>query len=172
MDQLLKNEPCIDRVVLGANWVWYCALPVYPYEIHGEKFPSLNAQKEALRSLGELIARLNCEGKSVYLVMNTPVSPIQDPKSEIQRGFDCIRILKVDPLKVRDFDELYGVFLANLQSCAQKSGATVIDPRVFFEASGVYPRLINGCHVYKDSCHLRASYVRDHVSYLDETVLR
>ena len=172
MEFLLKKDPGIDRVVLGANWVWYCSLPVYPYEIHGEKFPSEKAKKEAFDMLRALITRLHQDGKSVYLVMNTPVSPVQDPKSDIKRGFDGIMITKGDSLTVKEFDDLYGKFLSGLKSCAQESGATVIDPRDFFKKNGVYPRIANGTHLYKDSCHLRSSYVRDHVTYLDETINR
>jgi hypothetical protein len=172
MEFLLKKDPGIDRVVLGANWVWYCSLPVYPYEIHGEKFPSEKAKKEAFDMLRALITRLHQDGKSVYLVMNTPVSPVQDPKSDIKRGFDGIMIAKGDSLTVKEFDDLYGKFLSGLKSCGQESGATVIDPRDFFKNNGVYPRIANGTHLYKDSCHLRSSYVRDHVTYLDETINR
>jgi peptidoglycan/LPS O-acetylase OafA/YrhL len=172
MELLLKKDPGIDRVVLGANWVWYCSLPVYPYEIHGERFPSEKAKKEAFDVLRALMTGLLRKGISVYLVMNTPVSPVQDPKSDITRGFNGILITKVDPLTVQEFDDLYGKFLSGLKSCAEESGAIVIDPRDFFKKNGVYPRVANGKHLYKDSCHLRSSYVRDHVTYLDKTVDR
>ena len=172
MELLLKKDPGIDRVVLGANWVWYCSLPVYPYEIHSERFPSEKAKKEAFDVLGALITRLHRDGISVYLVMNTPVSPVQDPKSDIKRGFDGIVITQGEPLTVKEFDDLYGKFLSSLKLCAQESGATVIDPRDFFKNNGVYPRIANGIHLYKDSCHLRSSYVRDHLTYLDKTVDR
>jgi len=170
MNQLLKNDSGIDRVVIGANWVWYCALPVYPYEINGERFPSEKAKKMALHALKEMIGRLRRDGKAVYVILNTPVGPVQDPKSDILRGFTGTSTTNASPLTFHAFNELYGQFLWSLKSCTQESGAIVIDPLDFFLADGFYPRFINSKHIYKDSCHLRPSFVRDHVTYLDGTV--
>jgi peptidoglycan/LPS O-acetylase OafA/YrhL len=170
MNRLLESDSGIDRVVIGANWVWYCSLPVYAYEIHGERFPSAKAKKEAFHALKEMIGRLHQDGKAVYVILNTPVGPVQDPKSDILRGFEGTSTTNVDPLTFHAFDELYGEFLSSLKLCAQESGATVIDPLHFFLTDKSYPRLINGKHIYKDSCHLRPSFVRDDVTYLDGTV--
>jgi len=124
----------------------------------------------ALDELQRLIQKLRSQGKAVYLVLNIPVDQIQDPKSEMTRGFNGIRHVTLNPLTAPAFFSRYGDFLSRLKIVGQKADAIVIDPLSFFLANGSYPRLINGKHIYKDSCHLRPSFVREQVTYLDESV--
>jgi hypothetical protein len=170
VDRLLRDHPEIDRVILGANWVWCCSLPVAPYRIGIESFPSDKARSLALEALKGLIQKIRAQGKTVYLVLNIPVDPIQDPKSEMTRAFDGVTTSIATPLLASEFRSRYGGFLWQLREAGVKAGAIVIDPLDFFLADGSYPRLINGKHVYKDSCHLLPSFVRDDVTYLDGTV--
>ena len=169
-ENLLTQEKGIDRVVIGANWVWYCVTPVGPYAINGHKFPSDEVQKEALKSIGDMIVKLKQTGKKVYLLLNIPVGAVQDPRSSVSRSFSCTEVKDPAPLSVNDFDRQYGVFLKKLKSTGEQSGATVLDPLTCLSKDGVYPRSKAGIPMYRDSCHLRASFVRDHVTYLDETV--
>ncbi len=171
MERLLDEDPMIDRVVIGADWVLYCSLKSStPYRIHGHSFPSAEAQADAIHELQGLIESLKKRGKIVYVVLNIPIDPSQDPKSEIERGFLGVASRKVESLRVALFDSLYGDFLKRMKIACEQSGARVIDPLPFFAKNGIYPRLVNGAHLYKDGGHLRASYVRDHVTYLDEAL--
>jgi len=170
MEKLIRENKKIDRVVVGSNWVWWSCLPGFSYQIEGKAFPAEDAKVAALVSIRKMIHQLRDEGKAVYLVLNIPVDPIQDPKSEMIRRFDGVTISAVPPMTASAFCSLYGDFLFRLKEAGEKAGAIVIDPLDFFLASGVYPRIIHGKHIYKDSCHLRPSFVRDHVTYLDETV--
>ena len=170
VDRLLRDNTQIDRVILGANWVWCCCLPVAPYRIGNESFPSDAARSLALEALEDMIQKIRMQGKNVYLVLNIPVDPIQDPKSEMTRAFDGISTTIATPLLASEFRSRYGSFLLQLREVGQEAGAIIIDPLDFFLADGSYPRLINGKHIYKDSCHLRPSFVRDDVTYLDGTV--
>ena len=167
---LLAQEKGIDRVVIGANWVWYCVLPVSPYSINGHYFPSAEAQNEALVGISELIAKLKQLGKKTYLVLNIAVGPVQDPRSSVSRSFTCAEFKDPIPLTVNEFDQQYSGFLKKLKITAEQSGAMVIDPLTHLAKDGFYPRSIGGIPIYLDSCHLRASFVRDHIIYLDETV--
>jgi hypothetical protein len=170
MQKLIREDKKIDRVVIGSNWVWWSCLPGFSYQIEGKAFPAEDAKDAALVSIRKMIHQLRDEGKAVYLVLNIPVDPIQDPKSEMMRRFDGVTISAVPPMTASAFCSLYGDFLFRLKDAGEKAGAIVIDPLDFFLASGVYPRIIHGKHNYKDSCHLRPSFVRDNVTYLDETV--
>jgi hypothetical protein len=169
-ENLLTQEKGIDRVVISANWVWYCVTPVSPYAINGHEFPSVEAQKEALKSIGDMIEKLKQAGKKVYLVLNIPVGIVQDPRSSVSRSFSCAEIKDPTPLSVNDFDRQYGVFLKKLKLTGEQSGATVLDPLTYLGKDGFYPRSIGEIPIYRDSCHLRASFVKDHVIYLDDTV--
>jgi hypothetical protein len=172
MNHLLDEDNNIDRVVIGANWVMYCCIHLdAPFQIHGNEFPSHDAQREAISELGDLIASIRKRGKKVYLVLNTPNDIRQDPKSEMARDFHGVEKKKSDPISVEAFNGMYGAFLDAMKKTGTASGAVIIDPRDFLATNGVYPRMIDGRHLYKDACHLRATYVRDHVKYLDETML-
>jgi len=170
MEKQLDLDPSIDRVVIGAAWIIYCCNDSHHYQIHGNYFPSSKAQEDAVDSLRGLIANLRKSGKSVYVVLNLPMNPSLDPKSEIDRGFFGLHHKEIDPLKVAQFNSLYGDFIDRMAFSCRQAGACVIDPRPFFQMGGTFLRLINGIHVYKDGLHLRPSFVRDHLTYLDDTI--
>jgi hypothetical protein len=160
----------IDRVVIAANWVWYCPHPNAKYEINGNFFPSAKAMDDAFQSLQVMIQDLVKKKINVYLVLNIPVDKKQDPKSEVDRCFMGFNFKKENLLYVSEFDHQYAEFLNKMKIVGEASGAKVIDPRKYLAVGDVYPRIINGVHIYKDGWHFRDSYVREHVKYLDETV--
>jgi hypothetical protein len=170
LNRILNAHPEIDKVVLGANWVWCCCLPVASYRIGNASFPSAEAQSLALKGLRTMMQKILAQGKTVYLILNIPVDPRQDPRSEMTRDFNGVKVSPISPLTSLAFHSLYGDFLSKLKEVGHRAGAIVIDPLDFFLADGSYPRLINGKHIYKDSCHLRPSFVREQVTYLDETL--
>jgi hypothetical protein len=168
--RIINSIEGVDRVVIAANWVWYCPYPTAKYEIHGYYFPSPKAINEALKSLQNMIYGLTKNKIHVYLVLNIPVDKKQDPKSEISRNFLGFNSKNIDLLSVSYFNNQYGCFLTRMKIVGEASGAKVIDPREYLAVGDVYPRVINGVHIYKDGWHFRDSYVRDHVKYLDQTV--
>jgi hypothetical protein len=168
--RVMNNHPSVDRVVIAANWVWYLPYPAANYEIHGYHFPSSEAMDDAFESLKNLISHLQAKGVKVYLVLNIPIDKKQDPKSEVCRSFNGITSTKAESLHAKEFNERYGFFLDRLGAVGKEAGAVVIDPRDYLVSEGIFPRVIDGIHLYKDAWHLRDSYVRDHVKYLDQTV--
>lgn len=171
MDRLLEKDPKIDRVVLGADWVLYCSLKLpNVYHINGHAFPSPEAQEDAIRAMADMIRSLRKRGREVYVVLNIPIAPSQEPKNEVERDFLEVRSHPPEALSTKAFDADYGKFLDAFAKGLAASGSIVIDPLPFFGRDGIYPRIIDGQHLYKDGGHLRASFVRDHVTYLDETL--
>jgi len=168
--RILKIQHGVDRIVIAANWVWYLPNPAAKYEINGHYFPSPVAIDEAYESLKKLISQLKATGVKVYFVLNIPIDKKQDPKNEVCRSFFGVKSTKVEVLYAKEFNERYGSFLYQLGRIADKAGAEVIDPRNYLLSDGIFPRVIDGLHIYRDGWHLRDSYVRDHVKYLDRTV--
>jgi hypothetical protein len=168
--RIINTIEGIDCVVIAANWVWYCPHPNAKYEINGHFFPSPKAMDDAFQSLQVMLQDLVKRRINVYLVLNIPVDKKQDPKSEVGRGFMGFNFKKENLLSVSEFDNQYGEFLNKMKIVGEASGAKVIDPRKYLAVGNVYPRAINGVHIYKDGWHFRDSYVREHVKYLDETV--
>ena len=79
---------------------------------------------------------------------------------------------------VRDFREIkgemqitQGELMDRIKSLAEKAGAKVINPLEFLSKDGICFRFFDGLPVYRDGNHLRASFVRDHATYLDETII-
>jgi hypothetical protein len=54
---------------------------------------------------------------------------------------------------------------------ANRAGAVVIDPLDYLCGSSICPAFEEGNPIYMDPTHLRSSYVRDRVSYLDRTIV-
>jgi hypothetical protein len=169
-NRIIKTFSGIDRVVIAANWVWYCPNPKAKYEIHGHFFPSPEAIDDALLSLQNMISNLVKEKIKVFLVLNIPVDKKIDPKSELIRGFLGFRQQSGNLLSVVEFDNQYAEFLNRMKLIGELSGAEVIDPRSHLAVGNLYPRTINSFYIYKDGWHFRDSYVREHVKYLDQTV--
>jgi peptidoglycan/LPS O-acetylase OafA/YrhL len=171
LNRILAAHHEIDRVVIAANWVWYCSSPVYPYSINGISFPEPRAQKMALAALSSLIDRISASGRTVYFVLNIPVDKSLDPKDGILRGWCGPTVKNSSTLESREFFRIHGDFLKDLKATAVNHGATVIDPMDLFLKDGRFLRAdVENRPFYRDSCHLRSSYVRDHISYLDQTV--
>jgi hypothetical protein len=168
--RVMNSQAGVDRVVISANWVWYLPHPAANYEIHGHYFPSSEAMDDAFGSLKNMISQLKAKGVKVYLVLNIPIDKKQDPKNEVCRSFIGITSTKAESLHPKEFNERYGSFLDRLGVVGKEAGAVVIDPRDYLLSEGVFPRVMNGIHLYKDAWHLRDSYVRDHVKFLDQTV--
>lgn len=67
--------------------------------------------------------------------------------------------------------EHYGAVRQRLMDVGARSGATVIDPLDFLCSENVCPSVgEEGEAIYMDSVHLRPTYVREKVHYLDETI--
>jgi hypothetical protein len=59
-----------------------------------------------------------------------------------------------------------------LRKAAVRAGVEVIDPVSLLSTNGICPSLDDQNRpIYCDPHHLRSSYVRDHASYLDKTIL-
>ena len=69
-------------------------------------------------------------------------------------------------------ERLIGPLATALRRVARESGAIVIDPVASLCDAALCPATAaNGEPMYHDFAHLRPSYVRDHVTFLDRTLL-
>ena len=64
-----------------------------------------------------------------------------------------------------------GQLIDQIKDVANKVGANVIDPMDYLSKDGVCFRFFEGLPIYRDDSPLRASFVRDHANYLDETIV-
>lgn len=174
----LGNE--IDTVVIGACWWCYFVQWIKPDDdSHDEYFFDHAGREEllkggngvelALDSFSHLIQLLTSHKKRIVLVLNTPAGDALHPKNLFSGSrFGQIRYEEAAGIARSDFERDYGPIKDRLTAMASHSGATVIDPLDFLCSEGVCSALMpDGTPIYRDDTHLRASYVRNHVRFLD-----
>jgi peptidoglycan/LPS O-acetylase OafA/YrhL len=179
----LARSPQVERVVVGA--CWYCYFLIeggpesrfdYYYEKDGARAPlrsGLEGGEGALAALGEMLTRLSAT-KTTYLILNVPSGSALDPRRMISRdllgrGF----VVDTSGLNLSAFLTQYGRLRQRLTAIAKSAGAHVIDPIDFLCGDRICASVTdNGEPIYKDAAHLRASFVRNRVTFLDDTVRR
>ena len=159
----------IDTVVIGAQWTAY-----------HDTFIDYNHKKDEIGiNANQLISSLQFEmtklvnlHKKVYLVLNSPVDTLLDPKKLIQRSWIGAFTIKAQSIDRQNFVDKNADFQDKLKKAASASGAEVIDPVTFLCNAKDCPTLSDGQLMYKDAHHLLPSYIRTHIFYLDKAILK
>jgi peptidoglycan/LPS O-acetylase OafA/YrhL len=166
----------VDTVVVGAQWSGYFSLGTYFYK-QGSYFEYLKRGSEGTdKALGELetmLAIYKAGGKKCYLVLNHPIGVQLDPKRMLRRtwldrGGEIVRTQGISRV---DLSQKIEWISARLIEIANRAGAVVIDPLDYLCGSSICPASDGVNPVYMDPTHLRPSYVREHVGYLDRTII-
>ena len=162
----------VDVVVLGATWFGHFTAQRDP-EHYGEPSPLRPGVDQALHRLRKTIADFVNNDKRVYIILQIPIGVSLDPRQLIRRsvlppGFT----VAAPPLIQERIVKLVEPIDTKLRQVAADAGATVIDPVEFLCDGNICPIVSSdGEPMYFDANHLRPSYVRRHVSYLDKTIL-
>ncbi len=168
----------IDVVVVGAQWLGYFLGAHggrYYYDdsgIHRELGLQTIGSEKAYQALEAKIMELRGLGKKVYLIGNIPVGPEVDPSIMVRRSLLPIGFsINKSGIKKSEFLGKYGEIRQRLVDISTRSGATLIDPISYLCSDAVCPSVLDdGEPIYKDGGHLRPSYVREKVHFLDETI--
>jgi len=166
------NDPSVDTVVIGASWyVYFVADP--DQKRFGQPGPLRPGTDRALESLMLTVTELIGRGKRVYIVLQMPVGPRLEPHQMIRQTFlPPSAVVDVHSPELSEITRAIGPINSKLRELAGEAGAKIIDPVASLCTSTVCPvASAAGDPIYRDRNHLRPSYVRDHVTYLDETVL-
>ena len=112
------------------------------------------------------------QGKEVYIVLQIPVGKELDPRLMIHRELGSLTFNVVaSPVKRSDVNRQLAPTAAKLVEIAKRHGVGVIDPLDTLcndeECPTVDP---DGSPIYRDDGHLRPSYVRANVKYLDYAI--
>lgn len=188
VDEVLAyaNDPKVTTIVVGAQWFGYLSGKASG-QWFGNSSSSLNyyfddksefplgiqseGYKRALSSLQVMLASFVKQGKKVYLVGNIPIGKAVDPKAMVTRSVlneEFVEINYGGILKgelIRYFNPIY----QDLGNVAQASGAVFISPLDYLCGDSICPSLTpSGDPIYKDAAHLRPSFVRTQIPYLDK----
>lgn len=172
------SNPEVNKVVIGASWYSYFGKDskYYLQNNHDENKLYLSdpeTKKLALRYLESMLIKLNSMGKTTFLILNIPMGEALDPKNIINRSMhsdSSFYSYNYDGVKKSDLDK-YRDIDTSLIEIAHRTNAVVIDPKISLCSNGRCPSITDdGEPIYKDSSHLRPSFVRTQIHFLDSTL--
>ena len=170
------DDPAIDTIVIAASWYGYFVDPDprYSYYIVDSDFRgpiSLGSQgaARAFKAFEQMVRSFVRLGKTVYLVLQMPVDNAIDPQRMIKRSLLHLNF-SVDTRPVSRAQTVANLEPVDsfLRGVAQRTGSFVLDPLTVLCATDSCPVVDpNGNPIYLDGGHLRPSYVRNNIRFLD-----
>lgn len=164
--QVIADHPSIDRVVIAARWDQYF-VGGKDYLYYGRSLADPEVAAAALEDFGKMIRSLVDSGKKVLVVLNMPTALCLDPANAIGRDYLGRCSLRGDVLKKSDFLRADAGTRERIASVAMASGASVVDPLDTLSHEGICLKENAEGPVYHDAAHLRPSFVRKEIRYLD-----
>lgn len=166
------RDPQVDTVVIGFCWYAYF-VRILDTDHVGENGPLVPGTDRALENVRRMVTEFVKEGKRVYLLLQLPVDPGFAPMQMVERtvlspGFR----INARPAARAVLERTFDPFVSKLLGIAHDTGANVIDPMNYVcDSTRCSPLTPTGEPMYHDTWHLRAGYIRDHIQYMDITVL-
>ena len=164
------NNKQIEKVVIGGAWFVYF-LNKYDYYVLDKNNKKEHLQTEAgkaaaLNNLAEMIKGFLASGKTVYVILDNPVSGLLNPFSSNAR---------LEGLKINQFIEMnveQKSLNENIAKIAIKAGAKVINPMEYVcENSRCYVTDENGIPLYKDEGHFNPDWIKHNSRFIDQVFL-
>ena len=168
---IMESDSSIDRVVLAARWDYYFS-DASKFTCNGMKLHEPSARNAALDHIGTMIRKLTDQGKEVTMVLSQPNGALFDVRKAVVRGFGGIHYVGLGNVKEKEFHGYFGdpSLRGDLAAAAQKNGATVIDPAMYLCNNGLCVLENDDGPIRYDENHLRPGFVRNRVTYLDQTL--
>lgn len=169
----LVDNPNIKSIALAACWNCYL---LKDYERDSKFIEDNKSATEPLKShiLASLKAFLShaSKTKTVYLVLDNPVEYANDP-SRYLKGNRVSQFYVSEIPKEIPFGKDQAELRETLLNVAKEAGAIVIDPSSAICHQGQCALLDqDGRPIYRDNNHLRASYVKNNVRFLDQVFIQ
>jgi hypothetical protein len=163
----IDGDQRVDRVVICANWAGVYFKPGTLYTYRGIRLDQKVAAEGACAELAKMVRELVARGKSVTIILTDPFGPELNPRLFYARSFgssfhraDSRLTAEAFQTKTRDIHEA-------IIRIAEYNGAKVIDPLNYLAIDGVCIAENADGPIRYDEHHLRPSYVRKHVRFLD-----
>jgi len=176
LSYLQRND--VKTVVIGAMWYKYF-YDESTYHTKGDtqgNVATLNepeGRAQGFKSLETMLMQLNAMGKTTYLVLNIPTGRALGPNKMVYRSLhdrDAFFSFNYDGLREQELDKYLDID-AKLKAIALRTNTVVIDPKLFLCTDGQCPSITgDGEPMYKDGGHLRPSFVRTHIHFLEQTL--
>lgn len=160
----------IKTIVLAAAWGSYFRDPRYRIGVGAGNsiLYGKPGYAKAISAFGDMLARLRAQGADVWLVLSIPVGGTLPPQSSLQRAISGEAVFLPSQLSRAAFEKSWSPIRADIVSAAQAAGVRVIDPVETLCSPDICPgRTASGAFIYKDPSHLRASFAREHATFID-----
>jgi peptidoglycan/LPS O-acetylase OafA/YrhL len=169
--RVLNEYPQVKSIVIASQWNRYLFQESQKkYSVDGYLVGSKQGTEAAIRNLEKMISGLIQEGYSVTLLLNPPTGHLLSPKGRIERSFHGVRRRDAHPYPTRTYFDENRAVIDSIASVARHTGAALIDPLPHLSKNDICLDEDDGEPIRFDECHLRPSYVREHVKYLDSSV--
>lgn len=168
------RRPDVTTVVLGAHWFGYFdGRGGFALDDGGLRPLKAGnaAYRLAMQSFRDLALELVAMKKRVFIVGSIPTGARLDPKGMVTRSVFRPEYVSIDSSGMTRSEILGGneLVAADLKSLAEASGAFLISPMESLCDGERCPSTTDeGEPIYKDHAHLRPTFVRARVRYLDE----
>mgnify|MGYP005811979697 CR=1 FL=1 len=160
-----------ETIVVGGDWWQRFQIDEWHVST-GSELVTLNTpqgKEIAFNLINELFSSLTANSKQVFVVLPLPTGKLYDYKYVARQEF--IGASYNNSYKKKDFEMKYASFTEHLSSLAKQHDIKVINPLdALCDTQLCNTADVNGAPIYKDTKHIRASYMREHVSFLDSMV--
>lgn len=170
LEEVIKQYPKIDRVVIAAYWIIYYRGSPSKFLYHGVPISEESARKASLQAFGNLVGELTAKGKKVTVVLNIPIGEELNPRRLYRRHFFAPSEDKQLVLTKEAFLQTSAPLMDAIAAVAKANGASVINPVDYLTKDGICIAEDEQGPIHHDACHLRGGFVAKKVKYLDETI--
>ena len=170
IDRVLENIP-FDKIVVGGDWwqrfqidEWYVSTGTDLFTLNTPK-----GKKIAFNLIEQLFISLTNNSNQVYVILPLPTGKLYDYKYVSRQKFINNPYSKTYTKK--SFETKFANFTKQISALAQSHNISIINPLdALCDDEFCYTTDDNGMPIYKDNKHIRASYMRESVVFLDEMV--
>ena len=158
------------RIFIGGSWPGFVDRGDYyvPADLGKGTLDPLAANSSWIyRAFEKRLAELVGAGKEVYVILSHPTGEAADPARMLNRLFPALPSQR-RTIDRAEFRRSSDAIHRKVTEAAANAGAHLIDPVVEMCAVDNCPTVSpDGRPIYKDDAHLRASYVKDHITFFD-----
>jgi len=171
----LAQQEDVVEVIVGGSWLGMVERGDYYFEGDlQERVIDFDGRDgvQVFSKLAHDLARLKAMGKQVHLVLNPPGGKMADPTNPIKNRFVSSPSLVVRSIPMEEHVARTGAINAKLRAVAAQAGIPVLDPAEWICSELECPVTdATGIPTFKDSTHLRASYVEKNIQVFDDFVV-
>jgi len=164
--QVIASSVDVTTVVISAAWNIYFTSDTMEMRGFGRIDGQTPGRDAAIQQLTEEMRRLVEIGKAVYLVLGSPIG--LSPVAGLNRSLSGEVVYKPARIARDRIDKKLAPIREALLKAATDAGAYVIDPMEHLcgpiSCDGTDKA---GVPIYRDLHHLRASFVREHATFID-----